>query len=67
MKRKCVHGTCCCLKRALFSPETDEDLDCAGEDTVVSVTGGQRSRHVSSDISGDPTLQGVALEVEEDG
>ncbi|KAL8570734.1 hypothetical protein ACOMHN_039168 [Nucella lapillus] len=38
-----------------------------GEDTVVSVTGGQRSRQVSGDLSGDPTLQSVAVELEEDG
>ena len=34
---------------------------------MVSVTGGQRSRQVSSDMSGDPTLQGVTVELEEDG
>ena len=33
---------------------------------MVSVTGGQRSRQVSGDMSGDPTMQGVAIEVEED-
>lgn len=38
-----------------------------GEDTVVSVTGGQRSRQVSADVSGDPTLQGVSVELEDDG
>ncbi|XP_070196024.1 multiple PDZ domain protein-like isoform X6 [Littorina saxatilis] len=38
-----------------------------GEDTVVSVTGGQRSRQVSGDMSGDPTLHGVAIELEDDG
>ncbi|XP_076440224.1 multiple PDZ domain protein-like isoform X11 [Babylonia areolata] len=38
-----------------------------GEDTVVSVTGGQRSRQVSGDQSGDPTLQTVAVELEDEG
>ena len=40
-----------------------------GEDTVVSVTGGQRSRQVSTDQSGDASTRETtaSVEVEDDG
>lgn len=40
-------------------------IECAGEDTVVSVTG-QKSRQISSDMSGDHAIQGMTIEPEDD-